>query len=1121
MGIIKRVNRRLQKFVPRWHGIFIGVIVFLGVFGSVNIVFAQDLSIVASIINSIAMVIIELVGKLLVVFIEILKAVVNYNDFIRAVAVERGWVLVRDVANMAFLIIFVAIAFATILGIEKYEYKKLLPKLLIMAIAINFSKTIAGIVIDAAQVLMMTFVKGFEQVAAGNLIRSFGLNDLLAFREFAPGETGISDNAVSAASILAVILLVIATVTVGIIVIMFLIRIIFLWILIVLAPAAFLLGATPGLAGKFDEWWNKLVHYAFMGPILAFFLWLSFSIMAGVPANQNIATQTFGDTIAGDAAAAVSVVSRSDLLLSYIISIALLLLSLSIAQSMGVAGGQMAGDFSGRLRSGGMKLAKLGGLFALGGGAGLALGTKRGRKMLGGTLDWLNRKQALYSGIDLNLSRPLKGIKESMAERKMREEMGIPVKAAEGMRKGGLLAVVRAFMGSGRDAGDAYIQGAFNIKGFRNIYRTLVGGPEAVDKIQKEVTQEKTDAEIAQKRYMMRDEALRKENFDEEGAEAYVNKNWEAQASANKALGLADADNFYIDKDGNKAYLKSFMQEYTTRANYDPREKDVFYAANPSGKGPESDAKRKLLEQWEERKARAELAQKVKEAREYKGPDTTVEGIEKKALLAKVQELGKELLDKKAAEKGIEAGRLAIGGLAETEIQDREKDLKGIQEELEKIDRDIRKNTAHGLSTKELDNRKKKAEENRAKIGRLDVSSGNWVVDKKVNLLSETKGRIQEAISKEAAATTDKEKSRAQEERGQAEKDLQELKKSLETGGERQKMAKQASLDKERFELLRKAPDPAKMSAADRDTMKKEASEFENQAAVHADKANKAEARVREHIPPRAFYAERNRRLLEDEELKKITSKLDTELIADFKDAVSEGNAVKAVALAKKLANDYNDNELWNAYGFDSTAQGMQKFIDAVLRGKKGIKRDSDGAEYTGPNLDMDEQTAFAIENDIGYINESRKHWETSRTIKVENGLFKRMGQMEHAQTALAEIVKGDSANLIREFNRLAFGGETPRADGTGRDFKLTPLGAGILSAFAPEFHFRFGRGEYNKNAILNIGGQMDILRKLGLPEDLLHEISGKYTQVAEKSGKTGPDIAANMYTKGKGMGLF
>ena len=374
------------------------VVAVFGVLAFAGPVFARELGIVATILSSLAQIIIELVGKLLIVLIEILLAVVKYNDFINAPAVDRGWILVRDVANMAFLIIFIAIAFATILGVEKYEWKRLLPKLLIMAVAINFSKTICGIIIDAAQVVMITFVNGFKNVAAGNLIRGFGLNDMLAIRDLGADEN-VTDTAVAAASILAVILLVIAGVTVGVIVLMFLARIMFLWILIILSPLAFIMAATPGAENQFQKWFQQLIKYAFVGPIMAFFLWLSFSIMAGVAPGSNLAqdskifrgaSKTGITEPAGNTSAAISGISRSDQLLSYAIAIALLLLSLSVANSLGVAGGSIAGKALDKIKSGGVKLGKLAALGVATGGVGSALGIAgayKGRKWIGKRAD--------------------------------------------------------------------------------------------------------------------------------------------------------------------------------------------------------------------------------------------------------------------------------------------------------------------------------------------------------------------------------------------------------------------------------------------------------------------------------------------------------------------------------------------------------------------------------------------------------------------------------------------------------------------------------------------------------------------------------------------------------------
>ncbi len=379
----------------------LGIFVFLL---PVQAAFADTIAnLVGSLLANIAQIMVELVGKLFLVLIQILLAVTQYNDFINAPAVTKAWVLIRDFANMAFLVIFIAIAFATILGIEKYEYKQLLPKLLFMAVLINFSRTICGLVLDAAQVVMMTFVNGFKDVAAGNLIRSFGLTDLLTLNAGSSitEPRPVDNTSLAIASILALVILVISALVVGVIVAIFLIRIIYLWILVILSPLAFLMAATPGMSGKFSEWWGQFIKYAMTGPILAFFLWLSFSIMASVSPTENLAQSSgFGNLDPeNNISVAITTISSSGNLLSFFIAIALLIMSLSVAQSLGVKGGQLAGSALSKIQSGGVKLAKIGALgvasggLLAGGAMALGLGTKFGRRKLD---DWVTPSLTKY-----------------------------------------------------------------------------------------------------------------------------------------------------------------------------------------------------------------------------------------------------------------------------------------------------------------------------------------------------------------------------------------------------------------------------------------------------------------------------------------------------------------------------------------------------------------------------------------------------------------------------------------------------------------------------------------------------------------------------------------------------
>src|SRR3990167_9519036 len=72
--------------------------------------------------------------------------------------IDESWKIMRNFANMFFIVALIVMAFATIFSISRYEARTLFPKFLISALLINFSLVLGTIVIDASQVLTNTFL---------------------------------------------------------------------------------------------------------------------------------------------------------------------------------------------------------------------------------------------------------------------------------------------------------------------------------------------------------------------------------------------------------------------------------------------------------------------------------------------------------------------------------------------------------------------------------------------------------------------------------------------------------------------------------------------------------------------------------------------------------------------------------------------------------------------------------------------------------------------------------------------------------------------------------------------------------------------------------------------------
>ena len=285
---------------------------------------------------------IQIIGYLMITIIGISISLFQYNNFVNATVVTVGWNLVRDITNMAFVIMFLVMAFYTVLGKGQYQASQFLVRLVIAAVAVNFSRTIAGLIIDASQVVMLTFVNGFQAVAGGNFVNAFGISKYMQVSSVVDEATSLGNH------ILAAILVTITLFVILSMVIMLAARIIVLWVLIILSPFAFVLSVVPGkFSSKAGEWWTYFINYNIAGPILAFFVWLTLYYMNYLNSGQ-FGAEGFKDVPTGDNPA-LSAAAQKDSLYGFIIATVMLLIGVKIAAGLNVVGAnfaQKAVDFS-------------------------------------------------------------------------------------------------------------------------------------------------------------------------------------------------------------------------------------------------------------------------------------------------------------------------------------------------------------------------------------------------------------------------------------------------------------------------------------------------------------------------------------------------------------------------------------------------------------------------------------------------------------------------------------------------------------------------------------------------------------------------------------------------------
>lgn len=411
-----------------------------------------------SMLGYMASLIVQVCGWILTTTIGAVIDIAKYNDFVNNEQIKDAWIIIRDMCNMFFILILLVIAFATILRVETYNAKKLLPKLIIMAVLINFSRTICGLLIDASQLVMLTFVNAFTN-ATGNFVSLLKVQDFLKLVEdnnsWYKADT-VDLNTAVGGLIIAVLFIIISTITLLAILIVFVVRMVMLWIYVVLSPFAFLLSSFPEGQKYAAQWWGEFIKYLINGPILAFFIWMALITMDKLPVKD------FANTFAG-ASGSLEILTGGKFM-HFIIAIGMLVGGLIVSSQIGGIGASWGANTVKGLSQKGIGFAK-------GGMKGAWKGTT-------GLAGFLNRKQALKTGIDLSPTRQIARVKAGLESMRKEDLRGIQAKSTSNLRRGGLIGGITGVTAT--DWTENYLKGFLGAKGWKQVFQ---GGKKSVNRL--------------------------------------------------------------------------------------------------------------------------------------------------------------------------------------------------------------------------------------------------------------------------------------------------------------------------------------------------------------------------------------------------------------------------------------------------------------------------------------------------------------------------------------------------------------------------------------------------------------------------------------------------------------
>ncbi len=208
------------------------------------------------------------VGSLLLaVFMERILSIQTFTPKFAQVTFA-GWVIFRNLGNIFFILAIVAIGVATVFRISGWAVKDLLVKLIIGAILINFSLTIAQAILGIADTVQHQFLPGASGVVR-EIINPFFSSSIWQSITV-DGDFGTYQAA--AKSIVNFWFMFAAFIAILGITFLLVVRLVMLWLLLMFSPLAYVAMVLPFTRKYSHMWWSKFLQWAFVTPIVAFML---------------------------------------------------------------------------------------------------------------------------------------------------------------------------------------------------------------------------------------------------------------------------------------------------------------------------------------------------------------------------------------------------------------------------------------------------------------------------------------------------------------------------------------------------------------------------------------------------------------------------------------------------------------------------------------------------------------------------------------------------------------------------------------------------------------------------------------------------------------------------------
>lgn len=274
----------------------------------------------------------------------IVKMAANYKEIS---AISGAWGTVRDVANMGFIFILLYASIQMILG-EGKDTRKLIVNIIIAALLINFSMFFTQVVIDAANIIALTFYHAIAPTAVtGNLLDAGLSNSLMAplhLNTIWNMRSTLTNGSMAVIGIMGSVITLIAAFIFFAVALMLVIRYVVLILVLILSPIAFLGDVIPGASGYAKDWRKALFGQAFFAPVYMFLTWITIKMFNDPKMFPTSAGESWAEAFGGEVTTNTANVAFSDssvgLAFNFVVIIVFLIATLIISKKVSDSAGQ-------------------------------------------------------------------------------------------------------------------------------------------------------------------------------------------------------------------------------------------------------------------------------------------------------------------------------------------------------------------------------------------------------------------------------------------------------------------------------------------------------------------------------------------------------------------------------------------------------------------------------------------------------------------------------------------------------------------------------------------------------------------------------------------------------------